>query len=41
MADIPQRDWALQQIQTSSNWGGVVGNFFTGGLNLQVRRPLH
>ena len=28
------------QIQTSSNWGGVVGNFFTGGLNLQIEHPL-
>lgn len=31
-----ERDWAVQQIQTSSNWGGVIGNFFTGGLNLQM-----
>ena len=31
------RDWGRQQVTTSANWGGVVGNFFTGGLNLQVR----
>lgn len=30
------RDWGVQQVLTSANWGGVVGNFFTGGLNLQV-----
>lgn len=33
-----ERDWGVQQVLTSANWGGVVGNFFTGGLNLQVRR---
>lgn len=27
----------VAQVLTSANWGGVVGNFFTGGLNLQVR----
>ncbi len=32
-----ERDWGVQQLLTSANWGGVVGNFFTGGLNLQVR----
>jgi hypothetical protein len=26
----------VQQVLTSANWGGVVGNFMTGGLNLQV-----
>ncbi|PNH07823.1 putative Delta(5) fatty acid desaturase C [Tetrabaena socialis] len=31
-----ERDWGVQQVLTSANWGGVVGNFFTGGLNLQV-----
>lgn len=30
------RDWGVQQVLTSANWGGVIGNFFTGGLNLQV-----
>ena len=34
--DLVNRDWGVQQILTSANWGGVVGNFFTGGLNLQV-----
>jgi fatty acid desaturase (delta-4 desaturase) len=29
----------VQQVLTSANWGGVVGNFFTGGLNLQVIIP--
>ncbi len=33
-----ERDWGVQQVLTSANWGGLVGNFFTGGLNLQVRR---
>jgi fatty acid desaturase len=28
------------QVLTSANWGGVVGNFFTGGLNLQVEHHL-
>ncbi|KAF8070962.1 acyl-lipid (7-3)-desaturase [Scenedesmus sp. PABB004] len=35
--DIDERDWGLQQVLTSANWGGVVGNFMTGGLNLQAR----
>jgi hypothetical protein len=35
--EIDERDWGVQQVLTSANWGGVVGNFFTGGLNLQVR----
>jgi len=30
----------VQQIVTSANWGGAVGNFFTGGLNLQVEHHL-
>lgn len=25
---------------TSANWGGVIGNFFTGGLNLQIEHHL-
>lgn len=33
---LDERDWGVQQVLTSANWGGVVGNFFTGGLNLQV-----
>lgn len=36
---IGERDWGVQQILTSANWGGVVGNFMTGGLNLQVSSP--
>nr|AFO64943.1 chloroplast delta-6 fatty acid desaturase [Chlamydomonas sp. ICE-L] len=35
-----ERDWAVQQILTSANWGGVIGNFFTGGLNLQIEHHL-
>lgn len=38
--EIAARDWGMQQILTSANWGGVVGNFFTGGLNLQVEHHL-
>jgi fatty acid desaturase (delta-4 desaturase) len=34
--EIDVRDWGVQQVLTSANWGGVIGNFFTGGLNLQV-----
>ena len=36
MQDTLERDWGVQQLLTSANWGGVIGNFFTGGLNLQV-----
>jgi len=39
-ADYVERDWCVQQIQTSSNWGGAIGNFFTGGLNLQIEHHL-
>lgn len=35
-----ERDWGRQQLLTSANWGGVVGNFFTGGLNLQIEHHL-
>jgi fatty acid desaturase (delta-4 desaturase) len=38
--EIDERDWGMQQVLTSANWGGVIGNFFTGGLNLQVRPHL-
>ena len=38
--ELAERDWGVQQILTSANWGGVVGNFFTGGLNLQVEHHL-
>merc|ERR1711924_42318 len=30
------RDWGIQQLVTSANWGDKVGCFFTGGLNLQI-----
>lgn len=35
-----ERDWGRQQILTSADWGGAVGNFMTGGLNLQVEHHL-
>lgn len=38
--DYTTRDWGVQQVLTSANWGGVVGNFMTGGLNLQVEHHL-
>ena len=30
----------MLQVLTSANWGGKVGNFFTGGLNLQIEHHL-
>jgi fatty acid desaturase (delta-4 desaturase) len=33
-------DWARYQIETSSSWGGPIGSFFTGGLNLQIEHHL-
>lgn len=38
-APAPARDWGVQQVLSSCSWGGTVGNFFTGGLNLQARAP--
>jgi len=38
--DLAERDWAVQQVLTSANWGGAVGNFMTGGLNLQIEHHL-
>lgn len=35
-----KQDWGIQQVLTSANWGGAVGNFFTGGLNLQIEHHL-
>ena len=35
-----KQDWGIQQVLTSANWGGVIGNFFTGGLNLQIEHHL-
>lgn len=40
MQDTLDRDWGVQQLLTSANWGGVIGNFFTGGLNLQIEHHL-
>lgn len=40
MTELGDRDWGVQQITTSANWGGVIGNFFTGGLNLQIEHHL-
>ena len=34
------RDWGVQQVLTSASWGGAVGNFMTGGLNLQVEHHM-
>jgi len=33
-------DWASMQIGTSTSWGGAVGSFFSGGLNLQIEHHL-
>jgi fatty acid desaturase (delta-4 desaturase) len=33
-------DWAQYQIETSASWGGAIGSFFTGGLNLQIEHHL-
>eukprot|EP00932_Pfiesteria_piscicida_P008438 SRR837773.18865.p1 GENE.SRR837773.18865~~SRR837773.18865.p1 ORF type:complete len:679 (-),score=327.35 SRR837773.18865:35-2071(-) len=33
-------DWARYQIETSASWGGRIGSFFTGGLNLQIEHHL-
>lgn len=33
-------DWAKQQILTSTSWGGVIGCFLSGGLNLQIEHHL-
>lgn len=38
--DYVTRDWGEQQVLTSANWGGVVGNFMTGGLNLQIEHHM-
>ena len=35
-----ERDWGIQQLVTSADWGGRIGNFFTGGLNLQVEHHM-
>jgi hypothetical protein len=31
LKELAERDWAVQQVLTSANWGGAIGNFFTGG----------
>lgn len=33
-------DWAKQQIETSTSWGGRIGSFLSGGLNLQIEHHL-
>jgi len=33
-------DWAKYQIETTASWGGRIGSFFTGGLNLQIEHHL-
>lgn len=33
-------DWCKWQIATSSSWGGTIGAFFTGGLNMQIEHHL-
>eukprot|EP00879_Flechtneria_rotunda_P004166 GHRR01004414.1.p1 GENE.GHRR01004414.1~~GHRR01004414.1.p1 ORF type:complete len:283 (+),score=76.58 GHRR01004414.1:1105-1953(+) len=38
--ELDERDWGVQQVLTSANWGGAIGNFLTGGLNLQVEHHL-
>ncbi|KIZ05268.1 inoleoyl-CoA desaturase [Monoraphidium neglectum] len=38
--DVADRDWGVQQILASCCWGDTVGNFFTGGLNLQIEHHL-
>jgi fatty acid desaturase (delta-4 desaturase) len=38
--ELAERDWGVQQVLTSANWGGNIGNFFTGGLNLQIEHHL-
>ncbi|KAL0020669.1 hypothetical protein WJX79_006881 [Trebouxia sp. C0005] len=40
LTDYQERDWGVQQVLTSANWGGRIGNFFTGGLNLQIEHHL-
>lgn len=37
LTELTERDWCEQQVLASANWGGHIANFFTGGLNLQVR----
>ena len=38
---IDERDWAVQQVTTSADYGGAISNFMTGGLSLQaVRREM-
>jgi len=37
---LKKGDWAKYQIETSSSWGGRIGSFFTGGLNLQIEHHL-
>lgn len=38
---IDERDWAVQQVTTSADYGGAISNFMTGGLSLQAVRKLN
>ena len=38
--DYVTRDWGEQQVLTSANWGGAIGHFMTGGLNLQIEHHM-
>lgn len=38
--EVAERDWGVQQVLASCSWGCTVGNFFTGGLNLQIEHHL-
>merc|ERR1712232_887433 len=40
MGAVVMGDWAKYQIETSSSWGGAIGSFLTGGLNLQIEHHL-
>ena len=42
LAGVPWTDHCARclQVLTSANWGADIGNFFTGGLNLQVEHHL-
>eukprot|EP00928_Gymnodinium_smaydae_P012377 TRINITY_DN14494_c0_g1_i2.p1 TRINITY_DN14494_c0_g1~~TRINITY_DN14494_c0_g1_i2.p1 ORF type:complete len:703 (-),score=112.02 TRINITY_DN14494_c0_g1_i2:261-2369(-) len=35
-----KKDWAIHQIETSTSWGGHIGSFLSGGLNLQIEHHL-
>jgi fatty acid desaturase (delta-4 desaturase) len=39
-AEAGKGDWAKTQIETSTSWGGAIGSFMSGGLNLQIEHHL-